>query len=141
MVVATLVEVFRRYSMGTSFPWAEELVRFLLVTSTFVGASVGFKRGGLVALDFLQDKLNSKNKERLLTVTSIIVLVFLVVLFKLGLDASFSRSVLTQKSPGLGIYMVIPYFFIPLSFAFMIFFSIENLLARFFNKERQEVIK
>lgn len=141
MTVVTLIEVLRRYFLGLSYPWAEELVRFLLVTSTFVGASIGFKRGGLVALDILQHKLLDKNKEKLNVVTNLVILILLIALFKLGLDATFSRSVLTQKSPGLGIYMYIPYSFIPLSFLFMIFFSIENLLSNFINLKKQEVLK
>ena len=37
MVVVTFIEVIRRYAFGLSFIWAEELVRFLLVFTAFLG--------------------------------------------------------------------------------------------------------
>ncbi|QOX64333.1 TRAP transporter small permease [Anoxybacterium hadale] len=127
MIVVTLLEVFRRYFFGLSFEWAEELVRFLLVSSTFIGGSVAYKKANLVFFDLLQNKLSKRNNDILNIVNSIIILVFLFVLLKLGYSYMMSPSVLLQKSPGLGLPMVLPYAAIPTGVLFMVVFTFENI--------------
>lgn len=46
MVVVTFVEVIRRYAFGLSFIWSEELVRFLLVATSFLGGARGLSGQG-----------------------------------------------------------------------------------------------
>lgn len=135
MVIITLIEVVRRYAMGLSYPWAEELVRFLLVWTTFIGGSVALKRGELVYLDLIQKKLSEKKLKLNLAINSVIVLAFLVIIFKLSLEYSLSNVILMQKSAGLRIPMVIPYMSIPLGFLFMIIFTLNNFLIGL-NKEK-----
>ena len=130
MIIVTLVEVFRRYFMGHSFEWAEEMVRFLLVSSTFIGGSVAYKKANLVFFDLLQNKLSRRKNDILNLLNNAVILVFLFVLLKLGSDYMLSPTVLLQKSPGLGLPMVFPYASIPLGVLFMILFTIENIGVR-----------
>ncbi|MBR0596553.1 TRAP transporter small permease [Sinanaerobacter chloroacetimidivorans] len=130
MIVVTLIEVFRRYFFGQSFEWAEELVRFLLVSSTFIGGSVAYKKANLVFFDLLQNKLPKKKNDILNVINSFIILLFLLGVLKLGIDYTASPSIMLQKSPGLGMPMLIPYGAIPLGILFMVIFTVENLLER-----------
>lgn len=57
MTVVTLIEVLRRYFFGMSFDWSEELVRFLLIATTFIGGAVAYKKGSLVLFDVLLNRL------------------------------------------------------------------------------------
>ena len=130
MTIVTLVEVFRRYFFGLSFDWTEELVRFLLVSSTFIGGSVAYRKASLVFFDLLQNKLPRVQNDALNIFNNIIILVFLAAVLKLGYGYMMSPSVLLQKSPGLGLPMVLPYASIPLGVFFMIIFTFENTVSR-----------
>lgn len=128
MTLVTLLEVIRRYIFGASYPWAEELVRFLLVWATFIGGSIAFKKGELVYLDLLHKKLSMKTNNYLKIFNSIVILGFLILMLVLSTNYTLSKSVTLQMSPGLGIPMSLAYMSIPLGFFFMTFFCIENFL-------------
>ena len=50
MVAVTFVEVIRRYVFGLSFIWSEELVRFLLVATSFLGGAAAYRAKALALL-------------------------------------------------------------------------------------------
>lgn len=128
MTTITLIEVLRRYFFGLSFGWAEESVRFLLVTSTFIGGAVAYHKGSLVLFDVLMNRLSEKKAQMLNLLNSLIVLAFSAIVLKLGIGYIMTPAVLLQKSPGLGIPMFIPYAFIPLGFALILLFAIGNIV-------------
>lgn len=129
MTVITLIEVFRRYFLGLSFPWAEELVRYLLIWVTFVGGSIAFKKGTLVFMDLFINYLSKRKKQILHIIMNLIVISFLVIILVLSIDYTFSPSIMLQKSTGLKLPMFIPYLAIPTGFMLMIIFSVENLVS------------
>ena len=45
MTAVIILQVFFRYVLKGSLPWSEELSRYLMIWVTFVGASIGVKRG------------------------------------------------------------------------------------------------
>ena len=133
MTVVTVMEVMRRYLLGLSYPWAEELVRFMLVWVTFVGGAAALRSGNLVILDAILVKLSEKKRIILELFTNTVILGFLVFLFFKGVEYAVSPVILKQISPGLGIPMTVPYMAIPLGFALMILFSLEiygNLILK-----------
>jgi C4-dicarboxylate transporter DctQ subunit len=126
MTAVTVMEVVRRYLFGLSFPWAEELVRFMLIWVTFVGGAAAFRSGGLVMLDLVTGRLPERAKLILQLFTNTVVLVFLLFLFRNGISYSLSPVIVNQNSAGLGISMTLPYMAIPLGFGLMILFSLEH---------------
>ncbi|HHV79544.1 MAG TPA: TRAP transporter small permease [Firmicutes bacterium] len=129
MTLVTSVEVIRRYIFGLSFPWAEELVRFLLVWVTFIGGSVAFKRGELVYLDLFVDKLSPTFKKVAKGIVTAVTLVFLLITLWLSIDYVRSPSITMQISPGMNVPMAYPYAAIPVGLSLMIVFCISNLLS------------
>lgn len=127
MTTVTLIEVLRRYFFGLSFGWAEEMVRFLLVTSTFIGGAVAYHKGSLVLFDVLMNRLSEKKAQMLNVLNSGIILIFSSIVLKLGVGYIMTPAVLLQKSPGLGIPMFIPYAFIPAGFGMILLFAIGNM--------------
>ncbi len=127
MTVVTLIEVLRRYFFGLSFGWAEELVRFLLVTTTFVGGAVAFHKGSLVLFDALLNRLSERNAHILNIINNVIILIFSFAVLRLGVNYIMTPAVLLQKSPGLKLPFFVPYAFIPLGFLMIILFSIGKL--------------
>jgi len=127
MTIVTLIEVLRRYFFGLSFGWAEELVRFLLVTSTFIGGAVAYHKGSLVLFDALLNRLSERNAHILNIINNVIILIFSFVVLRLGINYIMTPAVLLQKSPGLRIPFLIPYMFIPIGFFMVVLFSIGKL--------------
>lgn len=128
MIIVTLIEVLRRYFLGLSFGWSEELVRFLLVATTFVGGAIAYKKGSLVLFDVLLNKLSRKKSLILNVVNHTIALCFMVALTRLGLNYIMQPSILLQSSPGLQLSMAIPYAFIPLGCILIAIFAVEYIL-------------
>ncbi|NPV69837.1 MAG: TRAP transporter small permease [Firmicutes bacterium] len=129
MTLITSVEVIRRYILGLSFPWAEELVGFLLVWVTFIGGSVAFRRGELAYLDLFVERFSPPLKKAAKAFVTTVIMVFLVVSLWFSVDYTRSPSIVLQRSSGLGLPMVYPYAAIPVGLSFMIVFSIGNMLA------------
>jgi TRAP-type C4-dicarboxylate transport system permease small subunit len=125
MTIVTVLEVARRYIFGLSYPWAEELVRFLLIWVTFVGGAAAFRTGNLVILDTVLTFLSDRRRNVLKLVTNTVVLAFLIFLLRNASKYAFSPVIIKQISPGLGLPMTVPYISIPLGFALMILFALE----------------
>jgi TRAP-type C4-dicarboxylate transport system permease small subunit len=126
MTFVTVLEVVRRYIFGASFPWAEELVRFLLVWVTFVGGAAAFRSGNLVILDMLVGRLSERSRNVFQIFTNTVIFIFLLFLFNNAFKYIFSPVIVKQISIGLGVPMTVPYAAIPLGIGIMILFCIEN---------------
>lgn len=127
MCTVTIVEVGRRYFLGLSFPWAEELVRFLLIWVSFLGASIAWRRKGMVFFNLLRDNLSPRPRAFLDLAVNIISLVLMMFIFKLGLDYALKPAIFRQMSTGLHLSMAWVYIAIPTGFGCMILFTIGNL--------------
>lgn len=131
MSTLAVVEVARRYIWGLSFPWSEELLRYLLIWLTFLGASIVLRERKLAYLDLVKDHLSLKRSfvlDIMLTFASLILLTFFCYN---GFLYMLKPTIINQTSVGLGISMVWIYLSIPLGFAIMIVFSIERILKDF----------
>ena len=53
-----------------SIPWSEELSKYLLIWSTFMGAALCVRKGSLVGLEFLQSALPERGQKALKIVLS-----------------------------------------------------------------------
>jgi len=134
-----IVEVFFRYFLGFSLYWSNELATFLFVYLVFFGGSVALKRGELINVAFVKDRLPLKWKKGATFFVFLIMLAF-------SLMASVFSTVLIQTSlktktvsPAMLIPMVFIYLPIFLGFVFLAFFSfigLVNTMLRWQTKER-----
>ena len=53
----TFLQFFTRYVLNNSVAWTEEIGRYLLMTLTFVGAAIVFRRGSNIAVQLFVDIL------------------------------------------------------------------------------------
>ena len=79
LVVTELV--FERYIFGNAITWQTELVTILLVASTFIGSAYVFAENGHVNMDYFYTFLSEKGVVILRISTSILCLMFFLVLF------------------------------------------------------------
>ena len=128
MTTVTFVEVVRRYFLGLSYVWAEELVRFLLVWVTFLGGSAAFYMGNLIYFDMVTSKVSPRAQFILAMVVGILVFVILGVFFKYGWSYAMSRPIQFQRSPGMNLPMVYVYIAIPVGIGLMLFYNLCAML-------------
>ena len=59
MVVLTTAQIVCR-TFFTSLSWSDEVTRYLLIWSTFLGATCVYRHGGNIAITFIQDMVPKK---------------------------------------------------------------------------------
>ena len=83
----TFIQVICRYGLGFSFPWMEELARYVGVFVTFLGAAIGVKYGVHFSMDFLYERIsNDRFRHGLKTVVHILSGLLLLVVGWYGWD-------------------------------------------------------
>ena len=92
--ILVIVElVFERYLFQNAITWQPELVTMMLVASTFIGAPYVLKEGGHVNMEYVYTLIDEKKKTFLQIFTSIICLLFFMVLFYLAWEITYEAWV------------------------------------------------
>lgn len=125
MTAVVVLLVVTRNFLSFSFPWSEELTRYLLVWVSLLGAAVLTRRDDHIRFEFLADKLPRSAALGLEIVLRLLVLGFLVILLDQSWRVALARA--TTHSPALGLSMFVPYLAIPVSAALMLAATFLNL--------------
>ena len=115
-VVVFAQVIFRIIHM--SIPWSEELSKYLLIWSTFLGSAMCIRKGSMVGLEFLKNSLSGKNQKILQTILNLVVCVMLAFLISVGFWAAhrvWGQTTAVLKQP-----MGLMYAAIPVGFVFML---------------------
>lgn len=107
MTGVIMMLVVTRNFMGFSFPWSEELTRYLLVWISFVGAAVLMRDDDHIKIDFLSMVLGPRANAARRIVIDILTLIFIVFLAWQGWLTALSRG--SSHSPALGVSLAWPY--------------------------------
>jgi TRAP-type C4-dicarboxylate transport system permease small subunit len=126
MSIVIVTQVISRYFLGHAFTWAEEVSRYLMVWSVFLGAALALRTQSLIALEIIAEKLSIGAKRGLKIIVYFIGLIFFIILFVKGLE--IIGNVKFQRSPALQISMSFPYLGIPVGAAALILNSIAVLI-------------
>lgn len=124
MVVVVALQVVVRFALPplgiiVAAPWTEELARYLLVWSIFLGAAIACRAGTLIAVDALPDALPPRWGRRVRVVAISITIAFLLQLTLVGWRyVSFGWS---ETSTVLGIPMAVVYLAMPIGSAIAAF--------------------
>ena len=117
MSVVVFAQVLFRI-VHLSIPWSEELSKYLLIWSTFLGAAICIRKGSLVGLEFLKNSMSEEKQKILQTILNLIVCAMLLFLINVGFWAV--RRVWFQITPVLKISMGLMYAAIPVGSVFML---------------------
>ncbi|MEL7648522.1 MAG: TRAP transporter small permease subunit [Sedimentibacter sp.] len=126
MLISALFAVFTRYFIGKSFAWSEELIRYLIIWVSILGAAVGYKEEGLVFFDMIVNAFKGKKKRNMLLMNNTVTLIFIIFIFINSIKTIQLPSVAKQISIGLQISMVIPFLAVPLGLGLMIIFGVNH---------------
>lgn len=118
MAMLVIANVISRYVFLHSFTWVEELSRYLMIWTAFLGAGVALRVGGHIAVDSLQAGLPPAGARWLRGLIVAIVGLTLLVLIWLGIE--YAQFGWEQETPVLGWSFGMVYLAIPIGAALML---------------------
>ena len=123
VVVSLIVmawQITARFVLNSPLSWSSELVSYLLVWITFIGAAVAVRYSKLIRLEFLFNliKFPKKVEKGIRALASILTMVFCVIILIYSWE--ILEVVHAQKSSSMKIPMSIPYSAIPIGSFIMI---------------------
>ncbi|MBU8881345.1 TRAP transporter small permease [Bacillus sp. FJAT-29790] len=114
-------QIISRAVFNAPLSWSSELLRYLLVWTTFIGAGLAIRYQKLIRLEFLFSlfKFPPKIEKGIRGLAAVITMVFCVII--LMYSVQILEIVHMQKSAAMHLPMSIPYLAIPLGSLIMLF--------------------
>ena len=110
MTIIACFEVFVRYVLGQSLPWAEEVPKYLMIWMTFLGASLATRRDMHVGFTGFVEWIPLRIRRWMLLLGRLLVLLFLYYVVRWGFILTFSMGFVSVTAA-----LQIPFFWIFLS--------------------------
>lgn len=101
--------VFRAMDFQVTFPWTEELSRYLMIWLVFIGTSLAARTDQLISVEVLVHTLPRFIGKAVKLFALLITFIFFIYLTFIGYDLAFNQG-FKQTSPILGIPMMIVFF-------------------------------
>lgn len=111
MVIIVIIQIFRRYFFGSSFPWVEEAARYLFIWTIFIASAIGVKEKGHASVEFLLKKMETKKKYTIIIVKHLLLIFFFLTLVIVGLNrtnTSFGEIATSFPLSKGWVYLAIP---------------------------------
>ncbi|MFC4401849.1 TRAP transporter small permease [Gracilibacillus xinjiangensis] len=123
LVLGAIWQVFSRYVLQSPSTFTNELLGFLLIWTSLLGASYAFGSNQHLALTFVTNKLNKRGELATTILVDIIIVLFaLLFLVSGGMDAVNITKV--QTTPIIGISKGLVYSIIPISGLIIIIYKL-----------------
>ena len=126
MTLLVLYQVFTRYVLNSPAAFTEELVRYFLIWTGFVGAAYAFITREHMCLVLVRDSLSPKKRRILMIGSDVLILVFAVFVITIG-GFKLAMSATKVFSALLGIPRSLVYAMAPVSGLFIIVAQIINI--------------
>ena len=116
MTLIVWVQIFFRFILGGGISWSEEIAKFLMVWMALLGASILFREGGHIAINYFISKLSFLRY--ILILHAMLSAALFILLIYYGIDyAAFGFKCI---SPASGIRRFWPYLSIPVGSTFLL---------------------
>lgn len=126
MTLLVLYQVFTRYVLNNPAAFTEEIVRYLLIWTGFIGAAYAFSTRQHMALVIVRDKVSPSARKALMVFTDALILVFALFIMIVG-GTKLTLSAVNEFSALLGISRGIVYCMTPISGIFIVLAQFINL--------------
>lgn len=132
-----MLQIVTRY-MGISIIWTEEAANYSFIWAIFMGAAVMVNRREHFNFDFIQRKLKGKSRQILSVFNDLVLIVFNVIVFLLGMQVTlkfwnYTWASIPEMKMGY-IWMVIPVMAVT-----MVIYSIFHLVTHIQGFKTKEV--
>ena len=134
MVIITGAQIVCR-TWFTALSWSDEVTRYLLIWSTFFGATCVYRHGGNISITFVQNAFPEKVAKVLRSLVHAICLVLFAVLFYYG---CMYTGKLTKTATALPIKMKYVFVCIPISMIIMMYHAFVMMLDEILAKPNAE---
>ena len=125
MTILVLIQVFSRYVLNSPVAFTEELVRYSLIWTGFIGAAYAFSTREHMSLTLVRDKFTGKAHTGLLVAIDGLILLMAIFVFTIGGKLAVSAS--REFSALLGIPRSLVYAIAPISGVFIVIAQIINI--------------
>lgn len=126
MTILVLYQVFTRYVLNNPSDFTEEVVRYLLVWTGFIGAAYAFNTRQHMALIFVKEKLSATANKSLSVVIDLFILLF-ALLIMVGGGITITATTMGARSALLNVPRGLVYAIGPISGVFIIIGQIVNI--------------
>lgn len=137
LVVAGFWQVFSRFVLKDPSTFTDELLRYVLIWSGFIGSAYCFYKDEHLSLGLVKDRLQGKARLALLVFIEIITVVFVIYIYIIGGIKLVSAST-TQLSSVLRLSMGLIYSILPISGIFIIFARIIHYVMMFDKYKKEQ---
>ena len=138
MAIVNFLQVIFRYVIEGSLPWSEELLRFLFVWSTFLGAGIGVRKGAHLGLTAIVDNLPLSLKKFVTFVNYGVCIAFSGLIGYLGFSIASMQFAFNVRSSAMEIPMYWISMAIPVSFT-LIILHIINIAMGYEDREKARI--
>lgn len=118
-VVILFINIVLRYLFKSGTSWSEELIKYLMIWTTFIGASICVRKGDHVSIDLFVGCISQRARKAAELAVYFVSLLFTAAMAYYGVRTVLFTINTAQVSPALQIPMWIPYLAIPLGFMLM----------------------
>lgn len=113
MFIFVFINVITRYVFNFSINWAEELSRFLMIATCFLGIGIGMREGRHVAIEVFINLIPNQTIRRVIRlINGLIIIAFMITLTYLGF--LYAATQFEAKSAVLRWGMGYIYLFVPI---------------------------
>ncbi len=126
MTILVLIQVFSRYVLGSPVAFTEELVRYSLIWTGFIGAAYAFSTREHMSLTLLRDRFSGNAHKAVLVLIDALILLMAVFVFTIG-GFKLALSASQEFSALLGIPRSLVYAIAPISGVFIVLAQIINI--------------
>ena len=112
-LLSLFANVILRYGFNYTLAWSEELVRIVIIYSTFVGASVAVKQRAMIKIDAIV-QIFPRLKPGLTLYSNILMLIFACMMVYYGYQMTHLQFLTNQKTIIMQIPLVVIYSIMPL---------------------------
>ena len=126
MSFLVIYQVFTRYVLNSPSDFTEEIVRYLLIWTGFMGAAYGFCTRQHMALLLLHNKMTPEKRRLLLIFIDALIFAFALTILTVG-GTKLAVSARKEFSALLGIYRSMVYSMAPVSGVFIMVAQIINI--------------
>lgn len=137
LTVIVIVGIMARYVFLVSIPWTQEISRYLMIWTSFLGLGVAYRKRELIAVKVFTDILPKRLFRIAFFVSDILCSIFLVVVVYYGIRLCIQNS--DQVSAAARIPVSIVYAAIPVGGVIYLLFSLESILDFFERRKTVEV--
>lgn len=131
------INVILRYIFKSSWPWSEELSRYLVAWLTFVGAACCVTEGSDITIDSITGLFSKKGQKIIAIITTLISIAFMIIFIYTSMQMTMRSFQNGQMATAMKLPIWIVYMSMPVGGALTVLRLVEKLINLIKGKEAE----